>query len=584
MSNSIAPGSSADVNVRVTALTTNPNVPVTYKTIILKKNLVNGVNTLTQEMMSTTNTKYVVKYDYVLDDDIIIPANCILEFYGGSLSNGNIILSDNNRIEGNGTTLYKVRILATNKSSISISGLKLDSRLNGVDDDTFKSFVYLNGCSNIVIDDIDLVFFHHTWLDGESGDTIHVMYFNNCNTIRMYNVRNSGDVHPEGPAFYFCTKVLVDSVFLSDEGLTNAFSTCLHCFYCHDVIVRDSTFYHRIASGGSTINFTVDKGIIDNCNLTSGFGFDLGNEDGTNFESEYIIIRNCRLDRTKFICYGSGSDKYTIDNLIVENCTAENVVSTAFNLRDSIKNVKVSNCNITFTDGRTICNIAHDANYGTNISVELDNINCNISSIYNGSIFYIENGANLKKGKITDSTIVKASNTTYTRNYISFCETTSESATTPEIIVENCEITAPRFAFDTFACSGDIKVLNNVLKTHNEISGQSGQVNITRNTTNTVSPNTNIVIGNNVFYGISFRIINTTAKVSLVNNRFGISAAGGNDYVFIQGEDTSNAVANLLITGNYTQESSKKINNYNGVLDSSVIVEDNYNITKEGFS
>ena len=47
MSNSIAPGSSADVNVRVTALTTNPNVPVTYKTIILKKNLVNGVNTLT---------------------------------------------------------------------------------------------------------------------------------------------------------------------------------------------------------------------------------------------------------------------------------------------------------------------------------------------------------------------------------------------------------------------------------------------------------------------------------------------------------------------------------------------------------
>ena len=66
MSNSIAPGSSADVNVKVTALTTNPNVPVTYKTIILKKNLVNGVNTLTQEMMSVTNTKYVIKYDYVL--------------------------------------------------------------------------------------------------------------------------------------------------------------------------------------------------------------------------------------------------------------------------------------------------------------------------------------------------------------------------------------------------------------------------------------------------------------------------------------------------------------------------------------
>lgn len=87
MSNSIAPGSSADVNVRVTALTTNPNVPVTYKTIILKKNLVNGVNTLTQAMMNQTNTKYVIKYDYILGENITIPSGCVLEFDGGSISN-----------------------------------------------------------------------------------------------------------------------------------------------------------------------------------------------------------------------------------------------------------------------------------------------------------------------------------------------------------------------------------------------------------------------------------------------------------------------------------------------------------------
>ena len=90
MSNSIAPGSSADVNVKVTALTNNPNVPVTYKTIILKKNLVNGVNTLTQEMMSNENIKYVIKYDYVLDNNITVPKNCILEFDGGSLNNGTL--------------------------------------------------------------------------------------------------------------------------------------------------------------------------------------------------------------------------------------------------------------------------------------------------------------------------------------------------------------------------------------------------------------------------------------------------------------------------------------------------------------
>lgn len=87
MSNSIAPGSSADVNVKVTALTTNPNVPSQYKTIILKKNLVNGVNTLTQEMVSATNTKYIIKYNYMLGENITIPENCILEFDGGNIAN-----------------------------------------------------------------------------------------------------------------------------------------------------------------------------------------------------------------------------------------------------------------------------------------------------------------------------------------------------------------------------------------------------------------------------------------------------------------------------------------------------------------
>ena len=87
MNNSIAPGSSADVNVKVTSLTTNPNVPVTYKTIILKKNLVNGINTLTQEMLSTTNTKYIIKYNYTLGENITIPENCILKFDGGNIAN-----------------------------------------------------------------------------------------------------------------------------------------------------------------------------------------------------------------------------------------------------------------------------------------------------------------------------------------------------------------------------------------------------------------------------------------------------------------------------------------------------------------
>ena len=117
MSNSIAPGSSADVNIRVTALTTNPNVPAQYKTIILKKNLVNGVNTLTQAMMNQTNTKYVIKYDYTLGDDITVPANCVLEFDGGSIT-----ASGNNDTITGANTGIEARLVKIFNTDVTLAG------------------------------------------------------------------------------------------------------------------------------------------------------------------------------------------------------------------------------------------------------------------------------------------------------------------------------------------------------------------------------------------------------------------------------------------------------------------------------
>lgn len=45
-------------------------VPCTYKTVVLKQNIVGNANLLTQQMMSQRNTKYVIKYDYVIDPSI----------------------------------------------------------------------------------------------------------------------------------------------------------------------------------------------------------------------------------------------------------------------------------------------------------------------------------------------------------------------------------------------------------------------------------------------------------------------------------------------------------------------------------
>ena len=79
--------------------------PETYSgmgRVILRKNMVNGVNVLTQEMINQANTIYEIRYDFDLNGaDIQIKDGCVLSFVGGSLKNGTIkgevVINDENK-------------------------------------------------------------------------------------------------------------------------------------------------------------------------------------------------------------------------------------------------------------------------------------------------------------------------------------------------------------------------------------------------------------------------------------------------------------------------------------------------------
>lgn len=173
MSNAIAPGSSADVNVQVRALGTDPNVSVQYKTVILKKNIVNGVNTLTQAMMSDENTKYVIKYDYVLGSDIIVPANCILEFNGGSIGGKLLYLSNNCSIIGKGKF-----ILGNDSYSNSLASF-----------DNLAAGIIAEAVSNIYIDGIEVVYdsSQENAKEGAAGILTYGFRNTNAKNIKIIN-------------------------------------------------------------------------------------------------------------------------------------------------------------------------------------------------------------------------------------------------------------------------------------------------------------------------------------------------------------------------------------------------------------
>ena len=64
----------------------------TYKTKVLK-----GNHSFASQI-TEPNMKYIIKHDFVLDGDVTIPANCVLEFDGGSVSGAYTIIGNKTKI------------------------------------------------------------------------------------------------------------------------------------------------------------------------------------------------------------------------------------------------------------------------------------------------------------------------------------------------------------------------------------------------------------------------------------------------------------------------------------------------------
>jgi hypothetical protein len=75
-------------------------------------------------MMQAANTKYVIKYDYVLGEDITVPNNCVLQFDGGSISGEHTITGSNTSIEAGLIKIFDTDV--TLSGTWNISGLYLE--------------------------------------------------------------------------------------------------------------------------------------------------------------------------------------------------------------------------------------------------------------------------------------------------------------------------------------------------------------------------------------------------------------------------------------------------------------------------
>ena len=96
---------------------------------ILRKNIVDGKNVLTQEMVNEPDTVYEIRYDFDLDGKTVsVPEGCVLKFEGGSLDHGTLT--------GNDTVLLNEKVLcAYSGTFLNNSGMISGNRLrSGIGD------------------------------------------------------------------------------------------------------------------------------------------------------------------------------------------------------------------------------------------------------------------------------------------------------------------------------------------------------------------------------------------------------------------------------------------------------------------
>ena len=117
--------------------------------VILRKNIktVDGQpkNVLTQDMINKSNTIYEIRYDFDLNGaEITIPEGCVLDFQGGSFSNGTIV-GNNTAIQASLVKIFGLDIELTGTWNVEEAYPEwFGAKHNGVYDDTISFQCCLN--------------------------------------------------------------------------------------------------------------------------------------------------------------------------------------------------------------------------------------------------------------------------------------------------------------------------------------------------------------------------------------------------------------------------------------------------------
>lgn len=389
-----APSQPADINMSV--CDRNANVlPMlqSYTTKVLKPNVSSCCrkNILTQQMMGCEGYKYVIKWDFDLNGQTItVPENCILEFEGGSLSNGMLIGNETQIIAEKTAIFTNITISGTwNVPDITSSwfgdALTVDNVLKQVfnlaSDNVYNTLTVEKGDYYVTVDAegtnaINLCSHLHLIIIGNirtRGFNLRVgrtMNMSNKKDIlitgdgsiwgdKLTHIYSDGQTHPDG---------YVNEDGIPGENPTDEGCHVLRIYKCEDITI-DGLHIHEATGDGIDVlhdgidhrHIVIRNFVIQDCRRQGiTFGCISGiiengvilNSRGTNPQSGIDIEITNNMDTHK-------ADRIIIRNLKIENVVQGIKASTvlddpAYIGNILIENVTVNKCQIGFGANKTV--------------------------------------------------------------------------------------------------------------------------------------------------------------------------------------------------------------------------------------
>ena len=257
--------------------------------IILRKNMVNGVNTLTQDMMpldSGGSRYFVLQFDFVLGENITIPNNCILVFDGGSITNlngaKNAIIGHNTSIQAGLNKIFGTNIILEGTWKVEYGHPEWFGACgDGINDDTEAFYATLQNFKHIFLSGRYLIDFRDVELQknkiegkGEFS-TESVIIQKNCNIpfalVKDNNILKNFRIYAQRN-----TEITDVFHFGYSNGTFNAFSdTEIKNVYCIGKVGRDegTIFFHFNMQQGGNSNFFMQNTKIAHCYIGIWFEY-----------------------------------------------------------------------------------------------------------------------------------------------------------------------------------------------------------------------------------------------------------------------------------------------------------------------